>query len=72
MDESWLTLPEVAGVLRVSPRTLYSWREEGGGPPGYRVGRRLLFKRPEVDAWVRLRADGPGSELAVALATAHK
>ena len=67
MDDQWLTLPEVADILRVSPRTLYAWREEGGGPPGYRVGRRLLFRRPEVDAWVRLRADVPMSEPAVAI-----
>lgn len=66
MDDHWLTLPEVADVLRVSPRTLYAWREEGGGPPGFRVGRRLLFKRGEVDAWVRLRADAPTSAPAVA------
>lgn len=57
MDDHWLTLPEVAAVLRVSPRTLYAWREEGGGPPGFRVGRRLLFKPDEVEGWVRTRAD---------------
>jgi excisionase family DNA binding protein len=59
--DHWLTLPEVAAVLRVSPRTLYAWREEGGGPPGFRVGRRLLFKPEEVDGWVRARADTPTS-----------
>lgn len=56
-DTVWMTLPEVATVLRVSPRTLYAWREEGGGPPGFRVGRRLLFDRDEVKGWVRARAD---------------
>jgi excisionase family DNA binding protein len=66
MDDHWLTLPEVAAVLRVSPRTLYAWREEGGGPPGFRVGRRLLFKPDEVDGWVRARADVRVSAPAVA------
>ena len=66
MNDDWLTLREVAERLRVAPRTLYAWREEGGGPPGFLVGRRLLFEPAEVDAWVRARAGAPAGQPAVA------
>jgi excisionase family DNA binding protein len=51
-DPQWLTTPEVAELLRVSIRTIHDWRQTGTGPPAYRVGRQLLWKRREVDDWV--------------------
>lgn len=66
MNDEWLTLKDVAERLHVAPRTVYAWREEGGGPPGFRVGRRLLFRPDEVDGWVRARADVPASQPAAA------
>jgi excisionase family DNA binding protein len=48
-DSQWLTTPEVAELLRVSVRTVHDWRQSRTGPPGYRVGRRLLWKQHEVD-----------------------
>ena len=44
MDERWLT---VGDTWRV-----YKWFEQRA-LPGYRVGRRWVFKQDEVDAWVR-------------------
>jgi excisionase family DNA binding protein len=59
MDEDqWLTTPEVATLLRVSVRTVHDWRQSRIGPPAYRVGRRLLWKRHEVDLWVRAQTSG--------------
>jgi excisionase family DNA binding protein len=52
----WLTIEEVAERIRVRPRTLYSWRSAGTGPPGYRVGKRILWKLDEVDAWMSREA----------------
>lgn len=37
-----LTVPEVAGVLRVSKWTLLDWRKEGKGPPWVRVARLTI------------------------------
>ena len=48
-----LLLPEVAQITRQSVSTLRWLRHKGEGPPGFKVGRRLLFRRSEVEAWLR-------------------
>ena len=48
-----LLLPEVAQITRQSVSTLRWLRHKGEGPPGFKVGRRLLFRRGQVEAWLR-------------------
>jgi excisionase family DNA binding protein len=48
-----LLLPEVARITRLSESTLRWLRHQGRGPAGFRLGRRLLFRRGEVEAWLR-------------------
>ena len=62
MDEtSLLDIREVATYLNVPRATLYRWRCQGVGPPGYKVGRHVRYRSAEVEAWLRDRADKPGS-----------
>jgi predicted site-specific integrase-resolvase len=58
-DEPFLTEPEAADVIRVSARTLRRWRQQGTGPPvaGY-AGRRALYRRSELLAWLRRKREG--------------
>ena len=58
MEESpeYLTQREAAELLRAGISTLERWRREGKGPPWYRVERRVLYPRAEVEAWLRDRA----------------
>jgi predicted DNA-binding transcriptional regulator AlpA len=35
-----------------SPRTVQRWRATGEGPPYIRVGRRILYRRSDVEAWL--------------------
>jgi excisionase family DNA binding protein len=53
-DEPFLTEHEAAEVIRVSARTLRRWRIKGSGPPvaGY-AGRRALYRRSDLLAWLR-------------------
>lgn len=46
------TPEEVADRLRVPIRTLYDWRLRGVGPPALRIGKRLRYRRSDVDAWL--------------------
>ena len=48
----YLTINEVAAMLRVSVPTLRWLRQEGRFAPAIRVGRRLLWDRAEVEAWM--------------------
>ena len=47
-----LTSAETAEVLRVPVRTLYVWRGAGRGPRSYRVGKHVLYRRADVEAWL--------------------
>jgi predicted DNA-binding transcriptional regulator AlpA len=49
-----LTLKEAAG-LRTSVATLRYWRHLGVGPDGFRLGRRVVYRREDVDRWVAER-----------------
>ena len=57
--EPFLTEQEAAALIRVSPRTLRRWRQHGTGPPvaGY-AGRRALYRRSELLAWLRRQREG--------------
>jgi excisionase family DNA binding protein len=54
--ELWVT-EEVADYLRTPVQTLYQWRHSGKGPPAHRVGKRLLYRREDVLAWLAERRD---------------
>jgi hypothetical protein len=54
----YLIAEEVAELLRTPLGTLYSWRSRAVpfGPPASRVGKRLLYDREQVIAWVNAQA----------------
>ena len=43
---------ELAIVLRTTLRAVYARMQRGGLPKPRRIGRRLLFSRKEVLAWI--------------------
>ncbi len=47
-----LTLAETAAVLRTPVATLRYWRHLGVGPNGFRLGRRVVYRREDVDRWL--------------------
>jgi excisionase family DNA binding protein len=49
--ERLLTLPEVAALARVSPRTVQR-QISGGRLIAVKVGRQLRFHRGQVEAWM--------------------
>jgi excisionase family DNA binding protein len=47
-----MTLAEAAAHLRTPVATLRYWRHLGTGPAGFRLGRRVVFRRADLDRWV--------------------
>jgi predicted DNA-binding transcriptional regulator AlpA len=47
-----LTLPEAAAFLRTPIATLRYWRHLGTGPRGFRLGRRVMFRREDLERWL--------------------
>ena len=52
-----LIVQEVADLLQVPPKTVYTWRYKGVGPPAVPMGRYLRFRAEDVAAWLETRAD---------------
>jgi hypothetical protein len=51
-DEDFLTLPEVAEILRVPVNTLRWWRQRGSGPEFFKIGRRLVTTIGDLRSWI--------------------
>ena len=47
-----LRMPEVAEQLGVPVRTLEDWRLRGRGPLSARIGRRVMYRQRDVEAWI--------------------
>jgi excisionase family DNA binding protein len=43
---------EVAEYLRLSERTLERWRVCGGGPAFTKLGKRVLYREPDLLEWI--------------------
>lgn len=47
-----LTTAELAEILRAPVSTVRYWRHIGEGPASFRLGRRVVYRRVDVDAWL--------------------
>ena len=52
-----LTIGEAALLLRAPVATLRYWRHLGTGPHSFRLGRRVLYRRDDLRAWIDARHD---------------
>jgi len=47
-----VTEKQLAEMLRVHPVTLWRMRRDGTAPKHFRVGRRILYRKGDVENWV--------------------
>ncbi len=66
-----LTLTEAAELLRAPVATLRYWRHLGTGPRGFRLGRRVLYRRGDLLAWIDAQRDEGGGGSSPARTTAQ-
>ncbi|MBL4771874.1 MAG: helix-turn-helix domain-containing protein [Planctomycetes bacterium] len=51
MPDSYLTLKDVAGLLKLSEKTLYRLANQGT-IPGFKAGGSWRFRRTDIENWV--------------------
>ncbi len=57
-----LTIEEVAELTRLPVATLRWYRAMGeGGPKSGKLGRRVVYRRADVEAWIAAAFDATGS-----------
>ncbi len=54
-----LTVGDLAELLQIPAKTIYTWRYKGIGPPAVPMGKYLRFRVEDVAAWLDARADVP-------------
>ena len=52
-DGDLLTTREVGVRLRARPETVRQWRTRGYGPPGFKIGGTVLYRRAAVEEWIK-------------------
>lgn len=57
----YMLIHEVADLVRIPVATLYQWRVTGDGPSARKLGRRLVYRRDEVVAWVESKVSTSNS-----------
>lgn len=58
----YLLPKEAAAVVRLSARTLERLRLSGTGPRFVKAGRRVLYRRADIDAWAETHTFASTSE----------
>jgi DNA-binding transcriptional MerR regulator len=53
----YFTQEEAATELNVTARTLDRWQRLREGPPITKLGRRILYRRSSLLAWLRAREE---------------
>jgi excisionase family DNA binding protein len=56
LDELW-TVEQLAEFLKIPTQSVYKQRSLGTGPPGYRVGKYVRFKKSDVMRWLEEHRD---------------
>jgi predicted DNA-binding transcriptional regulator AlpA len=52
MSADLLTLDQFAEMVNTSVNTVRYWRQIDYGPKSARIGRRVMYRRVEVEAWI--------------------
>nr|WP_261880261.1 helix-turn-helix domain-containing protein [Mycobacterium marinum] len=52
-----LTIVEVAEIARLPVATLRYWRHVGEGPKSLKLGRRVMYRRADIERWLETAAD---------------
>jgi predicted DNA-binding transcriptional regulator AlpA len=47
-----LSAQDLADFLDLPIATIYAWRCRRQGPPGFRIGRHLRYRRSDIEQWI--------------------
>jgi predicted DNA-binding transcriptional regulator AlpA len=63
-DLEYVDRSEAARVLRLAPSTLAKVRLSGNGPPCCKLGRHVVYRREDLEAWLesRIARDRTGAD----------
>jgi len=60
LGEALLSVADLATYLGVPVATVYRWRHQRQGPPGYRIGRYVRYRARDIEQWLQAQRDADG------------
>jgi excisionase family DNA binding protein len=51
-EQAYMTTGEVAELVRAPAETVRYWRHVGRGPRSFKIGRKVLYARSDVERWI--------------------
>lgn len=61
-DDELLTTAQLAQEMHLTERAIEKWRMLGTGPRFAKIGRKVLYRRADIRAWVQSRTRDSTSE----------
>ena len=52
MGDKMISPTELADMLNVSVRTVYTWKSNGTGPRAIKVGKHIRYRTSDVEQWL--------------------
>ena len=56
MEDRWLTVDDICKYLSITKDTVYKWIEQKGMPAS-NIGRKWLFRKEDIDDWVKSKSN---------------
>lgn len=56
--EDLLTTEDLACIVKQEVSTVQMWHRKAFGPPSARIGKRIMYRRSDVEAWIAERFNG--------------
>lgn len=57
--EDLLKIEETSTLTRTPVATLRYWRHVGSGPRSFKVGRRVMYRKSDIEAWLSEQYNQP-------------
>ena len=64
-NDELLTPKAVAAEIKLAEATLADWRVRGAGPPFVKLGKRVLYRRGTLRAWLAKRERRSTSDMEI-------
>ena len=56
MEDRWLTVDDICKYLSITKDTVYKWIEQKGMPAS-KIVRKWLFRKEDIDDWVKSKSN---------------
>lgn len=61
-SNDYLRIPDIERDYGIPAGTLRHWRHTGRGPKSGKIGRWIIYRRADIEAWIEQQIEGSDQE----------